>query len=257
MDIIFNRTRDLIATSGNSALMSITDKPSIASVKAAQSLQASKNDYLTRQFESFLDQFVNQFFGLKYKWKFYIWGDIFFWRDDAKMTKELFLAGMNGLLPKLLSSEGLTLEDYNSSTLYVESLGIKIESNEQKIQEKSIDNQVKLNKMKITSDANKSTSGSEKSVGRPKLSDTDIENDNTGTSADMGNNVSDIKEYSSKNFSQKNRCVICGAELDYEENNICDDCLETLYEERIYSLRENAVKAMKENSNKENVNNEK
>ena len=48
MDIIFNRTRDLIATSGNSALMSITDKPSIASVKAAQSLQASKNDYLTR-----------------------------------------------------------------------------------------------------------------------------------------------------------------------------------------------------------------
>ena len=48
MDIVFNRTRDLIATSGNSALMSITDKPSIASVKAAQSLQASKNDYLTR-----------------------------------------------------------------------------------------------------------------------------------------------------------------------------------------------------------------
>ena len=257
MDIIFNRTRDLIATSGNSALMTITDKPSIASVKAAESLQASKNDYLTRQFEGFLDQFVNQFFGLKYKWKFYIWGDIFFWRDDAKMTKELFLSGMNGLLPKLLSSEGLTLEDYNSSTLYVESLGIKIESNEQKIQEKSIDNQVKLNKMKITSDTNKSTSGSENSVGRPKMNDTDIENDNTGTSADMGNNVSDIKEYSSKNFSYKNRCVICGAELDYEENNICDDCLETLYEERIYSLRENAVKAMKENSNKENVNNEK
>ena len=51
--------------------------------------------------------------------------------------------------------------------------------------------------------------------------------------------------------------MICGAELDYEENNICDDCLETLYEERIYSLRENAVKAMKANSNKENVNNEK
>lgn len=117
------------------------------------------------------------------------------------MTKELFLSGMNGLLPKLLSSEGLTLEDYNSSTLYVESLGIKIESNEQKLQEKSIDNQVKLNKMKITSDANKSTSGSGNSVGRPKLNDTDIENDNTGTSADMGNNVSDIKEYSTKNFS--------------------------------------------------------
>ena len=242
MDIIFNRTRDLIATSGNSALMSITDKPSIASVKAAQSLQASKNDYLTRQFEGFLDQFVNEFFGLKYKWKFYIWGDIFFWRDDAKMTKELFLAGMNGLLPKLLSSEGLTLEDYRSSTMYVESLGIKIESNEQKIQQKSIDTQTKLNKMKIASDANKSATGSGNSVGRPKLNDTDIENDNTGTSSDMGNNVSDIKEYSAENFSQKNRCVICGAELDYEENNICDECLETLYEERIYSLKDKQEK---------------
>ena len=48
MDIIYDRTRDLIATSGNSALMTITDKPSIASVKAAEAMQASKNDYLTR-----------------------------------------------------------------------------------------------------------------------------------------------------------------------------------------------------------------
>ena len=92
--------------------------------------------------------------------------------------------------------------------------------------------------MKIDSEANKSTSDYGKSVGRPKLNDTDIENDNTGTSADMGNNVSDIKEYSAENFSQKNRCVICGTELDYEENNICDECLETLYEERIYSLKD-------------------
>jgi hypothetical protein len=50
MDIIYNRIRDLIATSGNSSLLPITDKPSIASVKAAEALQASKNDYLTRQF---------------------------------------------------------------------------------------------------------------------------------------------------------------------------------------------------------------
>ena len=48
MDIIYDRTRDLIATSGNSALMSITDKPSIASVKAAQYIQAARIDYLTR-----------------------------------------------------------------------------------------------------------------------------------------------------------------------------------------------------------------
>ena len=163
---------------------------------------------------------------MKYKWKFYIWGDIFFWRDDAKMTKELFLSGMNGLLPKLLSSEGLTLEDYNSSTLYVESLGIKIESNEQKIQEKSIDNQVKLNKMKIESDTNKSTTGSENSVGRPKMNDTDIENDNTGNSSNAGTNVSDIKEFS---YNIK-KCQICGKELNEDEDVICNECLEEMYE---------------------------
>ena len=34
------------------------------------------------------------------------------------------------------------------------------------------------------------------SVGRPKLSDSEIENDNTAASADAGTNVSDIKEFS-------------------------------------------------------------
>ena len=55
MDIIYDRTRDLIATSGNSALMSITDKPSIASVKAAQYIQESRVDYMVRQYESYMN----------------------------------------------------------------------------------------------------------------------------------------------------------------------------------------------------------
>ena len=88
MDIIYDRTRDLIATSGNSALMSITDKPSIASVKAAQLIQASRVDYLTRQFESFLNEVINSSFGLKYEWKVSLWGDIFNIREDIKQLKE-------------------------------------------------------------------------------------------------------------------------------------------------------------------------
>lgn len=239
MDIIYNRTRDLIATSGNSALMSITDKPSIASVKASQAIQASKNDYLTRQFESFLDQFVNQFFDLKHKWKFTLWGDIFYWRDDAKMTKELFLAGAKGLLPKLLSSEGMSLEDYRSSTLYIESLGIKIESNEQKLQEQALNNQLTTAKLNIASKSESTSSGK---TGRPKLDDTAIENDNTGISNDMGNNISDIKEsssssssvisstsYSYNEVSDKHKyCVVCGEELDNGENDVHDMCKEFL-----------------------------
>ena len=205
MDIIYSRIRDLIATSGNSALLPITDKPSIASVKAAQSLQASKNDYLTRQFQSFLNNVINESFDLKYTWNVTLWGDVFFWRDDVKITKELVISGMHGLLPKLLSAQDQSLEDYKGSTIYMDVLDIKIKTYEEQAQE--------------TVDSNP--------VGRPKLGDTDIENDNTGTSNDQGNNVSEIK------LSASLKCARCGKELDSHENIICDECLQEVYEERL------------------------
>ena len=168
MDIIYDRTRDLIATSGNSALMSITDKPSIASVKAAQLIQASRVDYLTRQFESFLNEVINSSFGLKYEWKVSLWGDIFNIREDIKQLKELVVSGMNGFAPMLLSAFDYTVEDYASACNYLEALGVKII-------------------LKEDEEANP--------VGRPKLADDEITNDNTGSSADAGTNVSAIKEF--------------------------------------------------------------
>lgn len=200
MDIIYSRIRDLIATSGNSALLSITDKPSIASVKAAEALQASKNDYLTRQFQSFLNNVINDSFDLKYNWNVTLWGDVFYWRDDVKITKELVLSGMHGLLPKLLSAQDQTLEDYRGATLYLDALDIKLDTEE------------------VEEETNP--------VGRPKLEDDEIENENTGTSNDMGNNVSEIKL--STRF-----CAKCGKVLTSRENIICDDCLEEVYEERL------------------------
>lgn len=176
MDIIFDRTRDLIATSGNSALLSITDKPSIASVKSAQLVQASKCDYLTRQFERFLNNVINSDFELKYKWQVRLWGDIFYNREDAKNLKELILNGAKGLIPKLLSSYGYTVEDYKSSTIYLDLLGITFE--------------------REAFNEDKDVTIEDSKVGRPKLNDDDILNDNTGISNDMGNNVSDIKEFS-------------------------------------------------------------
>lgn len=204
MDIIYSRIRDLIATSGNSSLLPITDKPSIASVKAAQSLQASKNDYLTRQFQDFLNNVVNENFDLKYTWNINLWGDIFFWRDDVKITKELVISGMHGLLPKLLSAQDQTLEDYSGSTIYMDTLNIKIKDKQDTDYEQD----------------------NIKSVGRPKLDDNDIENDNTGISNDHGNNVSEIK------MSAIQKCVKCGKELEAHENIVCDDCLQEILEER-------------------------
>ena len=205
MDIIYSRIRDLIATSGNSALLPITDKPSIASVKAAQSLQASKNDYLTRQFQSFLNNVINENFDLKYTWNVTLWGDVFFWRDDVKITKELVISGMHGLLPKLLSAQDQSLEDYKGATIYMDALDIKIKTAEEVKQELNNTNP----------------------VGRPKLNDSDIENDNTGTSNDQGNNVSEIK------MSASLKCAKCNRDLESHENIICDECLQEAYEERL------------------------
>lgn len=166
MDIIYSRIRDLIATSGNSALLPITDKPSIASVKAAEALQASKNDYLTKQFEQFLNNVINENYNLKYNWRVVLHSDIFYWRDDSKMVKELVLQGATGLLPRLLSYYDQTLEDYKGSTIYLNALDVKLD----------------------TEDYEETNP-----VGRPKLEDDEIINDNTGISNDMGNNVSEIK----------------------------------------------------------------
>ena len=109
LDIIYDRTRDLIATSGLSALLTISDKPSIASVKAAELIQASKMEYLTRQFEEFINNVINKEFELKNKWKITLWGDIFYIRDDFKDLKELALGGVEGVIPKMLSALDMSL----------------------------------------------------------------------------------------------------------------------------------------------------
>ena len=68
------------------------------------------------------------------------------------------------------------------------------------------------------------------STGHTKLDEDEITNASTATSADNGTNVSDIKEFSIA------KCAICGKELDYGEEGICDECLEEKYDERIREI---------------------
>lgn len=227
LDIIYDRTRDLIATSGNASLLPITDKPSIASVKAAESIQASKNDYLTKQFEQFLNNVINSEFGLKNKWKITLWGDIFYIRDDIKLLKEMVFSGLEGFLPKLLSGVDESLEDYRCNKMYMEALEVKIEksfdlekmkyANDLAIQNTKesakINNQLNktssiststiknTTKVKTSTSENSGSVTGDSKVGRPSLSDSDVENDSTGASKDAGNNVSDIKEFSISNVN--------------------------------------------------------
>lgn len=237
LNIVYNRLRDLIATSGNGALVSLGEKPSIASVKGAQKLRASNAHYLTLQFEQFLNNVLNEQFELKYNWKVTLWGDIY--DDEGKQAKELLLSGITGMLPKVLSIHNMTLEDYRATNDYINSLGIILPSS---------------NKLEATdNNSQKLPTKTGNPVGRPVIDDAEVENDSTATSKDNGNNTSDIKEFeknSDDNFNEdieqikmeENRiCVSCGKVLEDEETFLCDECLEEQYDNRLDNLQDNKI----------------
>ena len=208
MDISLKELRNVISTSGNSALLNTSDKPSIAMIKGSQSLQEEKMQFLTLQFERYINNLIKKELGLVFEYKFYLWGGIFSWKDDFKIVKELLISGLQGMLPRILSVYNTTLEDYQTCCDYMDVLGIVVNNND------------KLEK------------GNSKVVGRPETDENDIENDNTAISKETGSNVSDNKEFSS------DTCIKCGEELEDDEELICDDCLEEYYSQRIEDLQE-------------------
>lgn len=205
LNIIYSRLRDLVATSGTSSLLGITEKPTVAMTVAAKQLAAAHCDYLTRQFENFLNYAVNNEFNLKYDWKITLWGDIYHWRDDVKIAKELLSGGVKSVLPKILSAEDMSLEDCICTSDYIDSLGIQFNAKEEQ-----------------TSNP----------VGRPTLDDDQVQNDNTAISKDAGNNVSENKEFSvninldKMSVLSENFCASCGKKLENNEEFLCDLCLE-------------------------------
>lgn len=197
-NIIYNRLRDLIASTGNAALLPITDKPTVAMVKGAQLLAASRARYLTLQFKQFLSNVINEGFGLKNTYKVIIWSDIYD-KDRYKLMKEMLLAGYKGLLMPVLSYFDYSVTDYQSSCAYLDALGLEVTVKVQDSEEKG-------------------------SVGRPALADDEIENDNTALSKDAGNNVSEVKTFA--NIS--NFCINCGRELEEWEDFTCASCRERI-----------------------------
>lgn len=176
MDIVYNRLRDLIATSGNAALLSINDKPSVSMTKATQSISASRGHYLTLQFQQFLNNVINNQFNLNNQYKITLWGDIFDTSDNLKMAKELLQNGVTSMLPRVLSAFNQSVEDMKTINDYIEVSGIVVYA-------------------RNTEDKNKNQEDTTQKVGRTQIEEKDIENDSTAASKDSGNNVSDIKEF--------------------------------------------------------------
>ena len=204
--------KNLINTSGMGALISTTDKPSIISVKTAQIIAESKAEYLMLQIQECLNNIINKKLNLKYKFKITVWGGSFTFEEHEKILKEMIYNGYTGLLPRLLSIEDQTIEDYVSTSNYLESVNI-------------YDKFMPMSKITQESKNDDENQAPQKR-GRKPVGD-NVENDNTAISLDQGNNVSDIKEFNSTNY-----CIKCGTEI--EENEfLCDDCLEEEYDYRI------------------------
>lgn len=202
--------KNLINTSGMGALISTTDKPSIISVKTAQKLAESKAEYVMLQIQNCLNRIINNNLGLKYEFKITLWGGLFSAENDIKVMKEMAIAGFTPVIPRLMSSFNLSVEDCVSINTYLD----------------SIDFYKNCKPMTVVGKEQVDNLGETKQVGRKPIGD-DIENDNTEISVSQGNNVSDIKE-----FSNDSCCIKCGNEIEHGEF-LCDDCLEEEYEIRL------------------------
>jgi hypothetical protein len=175
-DIYLSQVRNVTSTAGASGLINTNDKPSIAMIKGEQMLHESRTEYMTLQYTKFINLIINKYLKLDYEFKVIIWGGVYTWRDEVKVLKEMIQNGNIGMLPRLLSAYRMTLEDYALQYDYVKSMNL-FEFNTQLIGRSG-------------SDSNKSPDGK---VGRPSLSDVDIENENTASSIEGGQNVSEIK----------------------------------------------------------------
>lgn len=232
LNIIYQRINDLLATTGNSALISTDQKPSIASVINIRLLQEAKTNYLTKQFEEFLNNMLEREFGLKYHWKLTLWGGIFKKDDEISQLIQGINSGFEGLIPKLLSAYEMTVEDYKSSKLYIDSLDIKVwksfEIEKMKLQAdlniKAQDNQAKLDQTLATSD----TTSVPKKRGRKPLSDDQI----SDATEIARNNGQDSEQKIASMYSVNNNiCKVCGKVLSQDEFILCEECFEKVKEE--------------------------
>lgn len=205
-DIKTKAVQNFVSSAGEGGLISATDKPSVSMVKGAQLQAASQYDFVTKQFQTILNENLKKT-GLKYKWRIVIWGDIFTFDNHVKLMKEMVSGGASFLLPKLASAFDLSMRDLRGLGDYIEAFEIY-----DKFKPLSFATMQMRN-------AATDVSGSTNPVGRPTIDDADVENDSTAASKDAGDNVSDTKEFS----AYDGFCFMCGAPVE-DGHVLCVDC---------------------------------
>ena len=184
-EIISTATSNFLESAGEGGLTIATEKPNVAQITVAKQLAASQQKYVTNQFEQVMNFILKNKLGFKYEWKIRIWGDIFNIENDKKFLKEVVANGNIGLLPKLMSSEGMSLRDTKAVAEYIKNLDFY----------KEFMTYSQLKSAELAQDnAEAEEDNVEGQVGRPMIADGDIENESTAASRDRGDNIAENRE---------------------------------------------------------------
>lgn len=114
----------IVATAGTNGLMSTSDKPTSTQVKSAQLIEKRVADVIYDQFMNCVNIIFEQHLGLKYNWKFKMFGDIFTHSEELQSVEKGLSLGMNYLLPKYGAMHNMDMEDINTLADQVNSSGI-------------------------------------------------------------------------------------------------------------------------------------
>lgn len=210
-DIKTKATQNFISTAGEGGLIVATDKPSVAMIKGAQKMAASRYDFVTRQIEAILNDNLKKHCKLKYNWTVQLWGDIYSFDDTVRSLKELVQSGASFLLPRLASAYDLTIPQLRGINNYLEAN--KVYDLLKPLQWATMQQNIK---------STGSLTSENKSPGRPSIEDSDVENDNTAASKEAGTNTADMRQY-----IENGVCLLCGSSIE-EGHVFCEECEEEM-----------------------------
>ena len=192
-DIINTATDNFITSSGDAGLTVTTNKPNVAQVNVAKQLAASQQEYVTLQFENVMNFILQHKLGFTYRWKIRMWGDIFNQENETKVLKEMVSSGNIAMLPKLMSSQRMSIRDTKAFAEYIKTFDFYKEFMAYTQQSKhDMDMETAEHSAKISEEDE--DEDSDNPVGRPGADENNVDNDSTAQGIENGTNTKEGRE---------------------------------------------------------------
>lgn len=183
--------QQLISTASINGLQSTSDKPSVAQIKSSQLIEGRLADSIYDQFMNCVNIIFEKKLGLKFCWKWQMFGTIFTKQDDIASLEKGLSLGMSWLLPKYNAMHDMDNEDVMCLADYVSASNL-------------------YSKMSPLQSSFQSSSKTDSKNGRPSVDNPD--NDNTASSQESGLNTGDSKSFSAITCKQCGESNVDGYE---------------------------------------------